>query len=178
MQRTLLVLAFGLLSGGIIGAYATTTVYGKRQPPPKAKALKCPACAECAACPPPQDCDAPPPVVIADDLAPVIGEGPDEPADPTRPGLPASAIQLASTALARELGPCRTNAQETGAAGTLLLDLTITATVGVGHIRTADVVKSDAGDAMDACVLDAVARVQFQWAQADGESKLRYPVRF
>lgn len=92
--------------------------------------------------------------------------------------MPASAIQMASAALKRELEPCIKSAEAEGISGTLLLDLTITATSGVGHIQGADVVDTKgAVDGIEECLLDAAARVQFDWTQADGETKLRYPVR-
>jgi hypothetical protein len=183
LGRTLLVLAFGLLSGLIIGAYATTMVYGQRtprRPEPSTAAPSCPPCPECARCPPPVDCEAPPPVVAADDPTGMMDPSGEDPIDPgtRRPGLPASAIGLASQGLRRELAPCRERARAEGISGSVLLDLTITATNAVGQIRSAELLQAvDGADAIGACLIEAARRVQFEWPHADGESRLRYPVR-
>ena len=181
MQRTFLVLAFGLICGGIIGAYATTTVYGKRRVAAPQPAPSCPACPVCPTCPPPVDCDAPPPVVSPTAPARMFDDPEDPIPDPgasRRPGLPASAIGLASRALMRAIEPCRTSSTGPDESGSLLLELTITATSGVGHIRQTDVNQSEGDlEVFQSCVLEAAAEVQFEWTGEDGESRLKYPVR-
>lgn len=187
MQRTFGVLAFGLLAGGVVGAYATTTVYGQRSPPPPApKAAACAPCPVCPTCPPPVDCAAPP-AVGSDEITdlveapadPVVGLEPEIGAQQWRgAGLPASAIGMASKALSREIQPCLQTAREAGASGSMVLDLTVTATGGVGHIRHAEVASSDTEDPdLAPCLIGAAGQVQFDWPDADGESRLRYPVR-
>ena len=74
--------------------------------------------------------------------------------------------------------PCIATAREAGAAGSLLLDLTVTASSGVGHISSTDIaVRETTDEAIGPCLLEAAERVQFDWPSADGQSQLRYPVR-
>jgi len=174
-----LALAFGLLSGGIVGAYATTTVYGRRQQSEPVKT--CPVCPVCEVCPPPADCAVPPPIPVGP--PPSIGSIeieplPVDPDAPPKPGLPATAIGLASAGLRREIEPCLEAARARSARASLLLDLTVTATSGIGHIRAVDVVRAE-GDAEElaGCLVSAATRVQFDWSQDDGESRLKYPIK-
>ena len=178
MQRTFVVLAFGLLCGGVIGAYATTTVYGKRQPTVTVAPGECPACPACRECPKPVDCETPPPVVSADDPPGLLEEEYDLGVGGTpKTGLPATAIGLASAAFGEQIGPCMGQARSDAVHGSLLLDLTVTTTAGRGRILNAQIAQSEGPvDELADCVKGAVTGVGFDWPHADGESRLRYPI--
>lgn len=181
--RTFLVLGFGLLAGGIIGGYATSLVYGQREaprpPPPQVTPTGAPSCPPCPVCPPsrPDLAAQDAPEVDAPEEVPPLEEL-ELPQEAARPGLPASAVRLASTGFQREIAPCIQQARDTALAGTLLLDLTVTATGGIGHIRDVGVVRREGSvEALETCLVEAAGRVQFDWGSGDGESKLRYPVQ-
>jgi hypothetical protein len=196
-MKSLLFLGFGLVAGGILGAYATSTLYTSREEKEAAMVLatKCPACPACptAASLPirpapeaPDDLDTPVASLKKGSTATGTGaaagtspaKGEELPTAPQKPGLPASAIKLASEALKREIAPCIEAAKTADGHGTFVLDLVVTATSGIGHIRSASlgsVSGSLAG--LDACALESARRVQFAWPEDDGESRLRYPVQ-
>ena len=64
--------------------------------------------------------------------------------------------------------------------GTVLLDLTVTATGGQGFISDASMVERS-GDAVSSselehCLLEAARRAKFEWSAEDGEAHVRLPV--
>jgi len=185
-MRTFLPLGVGLIAGGVIGAYAMTVVYGQHQRGPEPAKVICPPCPACVA-PPPS-----PGVASAggeDDTTPETGPSPgasatpagpetlDLPTEGRVPGLPSSALKLASSGFTREIAPCLDQARTENMSGSLLVDLTVTSTDGIGRIRDLGVIKADATAAgLQPCLLEAARRVHFEWTNGDGESRLRYPI--
>jgi hypothetical protein len=173
--RTFLVLGVGLIVGGLAGAWATSAVHGsggERPPGPSSACPPCPVCsAEKPALPPVPERD-------VDEIAAEDEPEVDLPSDPARAGLPASAVKLASAGLQREIAACLALPEVQGEYGALLLDLTITATGGIGHIREVGVVRREGEiSRVEACIDEGARRVQFDWGGGDGESRLRYPVQ-
>ncbi len=185
--RTFLTLGVGLIAGGVVGAYAMTVVYGQRSTslePSKMQCPPCPACttaaAPCPICPAPGDDGTarPAPASPAPDetVEAIVPETLD--AIPRLPGLPASALKLASAGFAREIEPCMEKARTEGLRGTLLLDLTVTSTDAVGHIPAVELVRADPTAAgIHACLVEAAGRVHFEWKDEDGQTRLRFPVQ-
>lgn len=88
-------------------------------------------------------------------------------------GLPSSAVALAVKGFSREIEICRGGA----ASGMLVLDLTITASAGIGRISSmTEVSASGTGSASLPCLEAASRRVQFEWSSGEGKTKLRYPL--
>lgn len=173
--RTFLAVGSGVIAGGILGAYVTTTIYGERVDVPPAPApVLCPPCPVCRAVSssteaeglravvPAVDPDQPPPEVEVPEIA--------------RPGLPASAVRMASAAFEREVAPCLSGGG--GGEGMVVLELTVTATGGIGHIRELEITRREGmvGE-IEACAGEAARRVQFEWPSGDGESKLVMPLK-
>jgi hypothetical protein len=179
--RLALALASGLIVGVILGAYVTSSIYGSKEEKEAAiiGAVKCPQCPVCPAPTAPlkeareDEEEAPSGLPVKTSTRPREIEVPSG-----RPGLPASAIRLASEALKRELQPCVETARAGGAHGAVVLDLVITATSGLGHIRQASLANMEGALAgFEGCAIDAAKKVQFEWHEDDGESRLRYPVQ-
>lgn len=170
-----------MLVGGAVGAYATRAIYGdspENIDPVTPRQKICPTC-ECPVCPPPPDCGdvngvptstAPRAILIPED---------EEPDRHTKPGLPASAVQLATGSVRTEVRPClATIPYEVH--GTVLLDLTVTATGGQGFISDASMVERS-GDAVSSselehCLVEAARAAKFEWSGEDGEAHVRLPV--
>jgi hypothetical protein len=179
-----------LIAGGILGAYVTSSIYGSKEEHEAAvlgtvKCTPCPVCQAAVPSPstlpikpaPEEDDDNPTPHPRTSTKSGVKSASAEPDLQPGRPGLPASAIKLASEALRRELGPCIETARAADGHGSLVLDLVVTATSGIGHIRSAALASvSGALGGLDGCAIEAAKRVQFAWTEDDGESKLRYPV--
>ncbi|MEL7367419.1 MAG: hypothetical protein AAFN74_00800 [Myxococcota bacterium] len=168
--RLLTVAAASLVTGGVLGSYATSALLGgaaeqvRPAPPPPAPVAEC-------------KCDpiAPPPV---DPLANRgLTEGLAEIDAPALPGLPPSALNRARTEAQRLLMPCATSSTALGE-GTLVLSLTVTATGGGGFIKQAQITDSS-GDAQwaESCVMERVRKVRFDWSGADGQQTLKLPLR-
>jgi hypothetical protein len=185
--RTFSTLGVGLIAGGVIGAYAMTVVYGPHAPiePTKLQCPPCPACAvasaaACPVCPGPDDDTAPGASASpspADTVTAATPETLDIPTEPRLPGLPASALRLASAGFTREIAPCLEKARADGLRGTVLLDLTVTSTGSVGHIPAVELVRADATAAdVGPCLVEAARRVHFEWRDEDGQTRLRFPV--
>jgi hypothetical protein len=179
--RLALAVASGLIAGVVLGAFVTSSIYGTKEEKEAAiiGAVKCPPCPTCPA-------PSVPPKEAREDEEDAPGSLPMKTSTrareielPTgRPGLPASAIKLASEALRRALEPCIETARAGGAHGAVVLDLVITATSGIGHIRQASMSNIEgAFGGFEGCAIDAAKKVQFEWHEDDGESKLRYPVQ-
>jgi hypothetical protein len=183
MQRLLATLVFGALCGGIIGAYAMSTLYGRRvsssRPsdlgPQSPDQLACPLCPKCPSCPPPVDCKVEAPVIapgqdtsIMEDL----GEGLTDVR--AKPGLSANAMVLAVSSLKLGVQDCQTSTLASEWSGSVVLDLTITATAGWGRVREAVVVQSD-GEVLEfgQCLIEAAQNTKFEWLFSDGEGRLR-----
>ncbi|MEM7675751.1 MAG: hypothetical protein AAF449_07070 [Myxococcota bacterium] len=175
--RLLTVAAASLLTGGALGSYATSALLGgaaeqvRPAPPPPVAECKC-------------DPQAPPPVDplagrgITEGLTEIEGGAPaDRQGQGVLPGLPPSALNRARSEAQRLLTPCAASPDALGE-GTLVLELTVTATGGVGFIKQAQVVDLS-GDAEWArsCVMDQVRRVRFDWSGADGQQTLKLPLR-
>lgn len=177
--RTFVLLGFGFLAGGLVGGYAVSVVYGDGDRPATTppQTAPCPVCPVCAPQRPIED----PGRTPDEQVEPEEIEPPEEievPQEATRPGLPASAVRLASGGFQRESATCIEQANAAGTNGSLLLDLTVTATGGIGHIRELGVVKKTGEvGALETCLGEAAKRVQFEWRSGEGESKLRYPVQ-
>lgn len=182
--RTFLTLGVGLIAGGVVGAYAMTVVYGDRSAALDPSRMQCPPCPAIAAAPSPTPCpirpdDATGPSASASPET-VTAEAPEAlevPTEPRLPGLPASALRLASAGMAREIEPCVTAARAANHTGTILLDLTVTSTGSVGHIPAVEVVRADPEVAdLGPCLTQAARRVHFEWRDEDGQSRLRFPI--
>lgn len=187
-------LGVGLIAGGVIGAYAMTVVYGAHAPlePTKLQCPPCPACAvataaPCPVCPAGNDDTAaaggasPAPGDPAPSPGDTVAAGTpdtvDVPPEPRLPGLPASALRLASAGFTREIAPCLEKARADGLKGTILLDLTVTSTGSVGHIPAVELVRADPTAAdVGPCLVEAARRVHFEWRDEDGQTRLRFPV--
>lgn len=168
METAALSLAVGLFAGAIGGAYAMTIVYGDGPSERIAPSERCPPPPPCEPCLPAPSCPTAVPMVELDEDAlppvdlPVAAEV----------GLPQSAVNLAMKGFARESEVCRA-----GASGTLVLDLTVTASTGLGRISGLETVLAE-GDARSAlpCLEAAAKRVQFEWSAGEGRARLRYPL--
>lgn len=196
VARLLFTSGLSLLAGGALGSYATRVIYGESvapidPAPPRAR--PCPVCRECPICPPPEDCvvaegrepegDSPEVVRTATAVAPVelLVPASEEPDRERLHGLPASAIQLATTTVRAAVAPCLEPAVRGEARGTILLDLTVTATGGQGFISEAAVYErsSDARETrgVEPCLVENARRARFEVSADDGEARFRLPVR-
>lgn len=198
--RTFLTLGVGLIAGGVVGAYGMTVVYGQRSSimePAKMQCPPCPACtaasaAPCPICPSGPAADLDPGAPLPEDgrtpsgtqATPgteetVVADTPESlDVIPRLPGLPASALKLASAGFSREIVPCLEKAQADGLRGTVLLDLTVTSTDAVGHIPLVELVRADPSAAdIHPCLVEAARRVNFEWRAEDGQTRLRFPVQ-
>ncbi len=166
--------------GGAAGIMLTRTIYGVEggqvspAPPPVVAACPPPSCAPCPVCQEPTETAVVPPPIT--ETATLAAPGP-KPLDlgPAKAGLPAQAISLASGAVTGQLGPCLNTPN---ANGTLVLELTVTATGGQGFIREVLIGRRTGNVApVEDCVLVGAKRARFDWAGADGELKFKLPVR-
>lgn len=164
-----LFLSLGLFAGAIAGAYVMTVIYGEPPSERIAPSERCPPPPPCEACPPVPSCPTAVPMVELDedDIAPI------EVPNTTEAGLPGSAVALATRGFAREVESCRGGE----ASGTIVLDLTITASAGIGRISAINSVSAEGGgDRALPCLESAAARVQFEWTSGEGRTRLRYPL--
>lgn len=169
VETAALFLGIGLFAGAIGGAYAMTIIYGEPPSERIAPSERCPPPPPCERCPPAPSCPTAVPMVELEegDIVPL------ELPNPQETGLPESAVSLAMNGFARESSPCRT--EETS--GTIVLDLTVTASAGLGRISKLLRVSSEgSADQALPCLESAAGRVQFEWSGSDGRSKLRYPM--
>lgn len=179
VARTLFVAGFCLLVGAAGGSLATKALYGDGGgvvvPAPVARP-ECPVCKECPACPPPPDCGEL--GVVPTTPPPPSGEGEEGPPPDQKPGLPASVIKPAGTAVETLIEPCLTAKEAEGLSGTVVLDLTVTATGGQGFISEVLVTRRvGAVDAIEPCLTGAAKRARFEWPTSEGELKFKLPVR-
>jgi hypothetical protein len=172
--RTFVALGFGLFAGGIVGGYAITVVYGVGAPRVE-KPSTCPP-APAPSCPPCELAATPDTVEELPDAgtSTVVLPGYEAPR-PKLPGLPTSAVRLASQGVEREVQACAAGLGQ--AEGTVIVDFTITATAGQGFLRAVRVVRTDrrAVDLLE-CVERGLPKVRFEWGGSDGETRLRYPL--
>lgn len=170
-----------MLAGGAIGSYATRLIFGgstENIDPVTPRQKICPPC-ECPMCPPPPDCGDVNAVPTSTAPRAILLPEDDEVDRDKRPGLPASAVQLATKQVREETKACL-NALQVEVHGTLLLELTVTATGGQGFISDASMIERS-GDAVSSndlehCLLDAARRAKFDWPAEDGEAHVRLPV--
>jgi hypothetical protein len=181
--RVFFAAGLAFLIGGGLGVWATRAIYGEGIAPVDPAPVRpkpCPPCGECPVCPPPPDCGdrgliptstAPKALLVPDD---------DEPNRDRKPGLPARAIQLATTTVKQSVASCVEEAKRTGAEGTILLELTVTATGGQGFISDAALAgrSEDARNTMtiESCVLEGARTARFDWGNDDGEVRFRLPI--
>ncbi|MBK6684336.1 MAG: hypothetical protein IPG45_07670 [Deltaproteobacteria bacterium] len=179
VARTLFIAGFCLLVGAAGGSLATRALYGDGGgvvvPTPPTRP-ECPICKECPACPPPPDCgdlgvvptETPPPTIL----------GEDGPTPEAKPGLPASVIKPAGTAVEVLIEPCLTAKEAEGLSGTVVLDLTVTATGGQGFISEVLITRRvGAVESVEPCLSDAAKRARFEWSEGEGELKFKLPVK-
>lgn len=174
-SKLFLVAGASLLVGGGLGAFVTQTIYGghaERVDPSPDRPLKCPEPKPCI-CPPPVDCGEN--GIVPDGAEPVGEIAAIEVPDTTRPGLPASALGLATAAVKEAIAPCLIDTE--GLGGNILLRLTVTSTGGQGFIRTAEVTKTS-GEVADVpeCVSAYARRAKFEF-ETEGETQLQLPIK-
>ena len=180
MQRLLLVLIFGLFCGGVIGAYAMSSLYGQRRfaeqsPTELVRAQQtssetCAPCPKCKICAPQNDCEVPPPVVgpVSDSVFPL------EETDIAKEkallnGLPPRVLSGVVKELSLQLESCRSSSVAEG----VIVDLTVTATGGFARISGAILVSEAENEALVNCFLENYSKPQLPWAGQDGSMKLR-----
>ena len=180
MQRLLLVLIFGLFSGGVIGAYAMNSLYGQnrlQEPRPaelvqfgNESAARCPPCPQCQVCAPQNDCDVPPPVI-----GPTDGDNftldESEVAKDTAPqnGLPVRVLGEVVKELSTQLQVCRSSSVSEG----IIVDLTVTATGGFARVSDAKLVNEVENSGLVECFMRNYSRPQLPWSGQDGAMRLR-----
>lgn len=198
--RLLAVSCLALVVGAAAGGYATQLIYGKSgQPqvdPSPEPVRECPTCPSCPACPPPPDCEEvsqipSAPDILEDSTDPDQAFDGDEPMDlenptppvvrrpdrPVRVGLSAKAVQQAGAAVRAAVGSCL-QPEGSDAHGMLLLDLTVTATSGAGAVTDATVSQRSGETAsVEDCVLREAAAAQFVHEGADGQQRIKLPLR-
>ena len=177
-ERLLLSSAGSLFLGIFLGGVTVRTLYGDSQAPIQ---LKRDSEEGCTPCPPIDAVDVQGGGVFypsPDAIGP--GETEEIPRTVAKSGLPARALKMATDAVLEEIAICRTE-MSNWVRDTLVLELTVTATVGAGFIREVHIVeRSKDGTAdkqADDCILGVASRTRFVWAEGEGESKLRIPVR-
>ena len=162
-------LVLGLFVGAVGGAYVMTVIYGEPPTERIAPSERCPPPPPCEACPPVPSCPTAVPMVEMgeDELAPI------EVSPAQAAGLPGSAVALAVKGFTREVETCKGG----DSSGDIVLDLTITASAGLGRISALSE-GSASGMASKAmpCLEAARARVQFEWATGEGQARLRFPL--
>lgn len=178
-----------LLLGGFVGAYATASLHGQTEPILVVQSggggtkPSCPACAECPRCPAPVDCGERGviPTTTRSALHPLLAPQGDDSEPHRTAGLPATAIQAASRTVWTEIAPCIKSAGERQISGSIVLDLTVTATGGKGFIRETDLLVGPDGvtvaDDIRECLVEGADRAEFPWEGSDGEARFRLPVR-
>lgn len=181
--QTILSFAAGLLIGGVGGAYGMRLVYGDAPArvevatPKNEVRTRCP---ECPTCPPPVDCGELGVVPVGEPTAPITPTAQVEDSFETSglPGLPPLALKRASEAVRTAVEPCVAQADELGAHGVLLLDLTITATGGQGFMRAIDT-SGRAGDPsmLEPCIITRARSARFSWDGDDGIQRLKLPIQ-
>ncbi len=195
--RLLVVSCLALVVGAAAGGYATRLIYGDSGQPPvdpsPEPVRECPTCPRCPACPPPPDCeeisqipsdpdileDSTDPEVLGDPDAPDLQRArPTRPTAPVRPGLSARAVQQAGAAVRLAVAPCLDDEAVGESHGMLLLDLTVTATSGAGGVSDALISqRSGQTEPVEACVLREAAAAQFVHEGADGQQRIKLPLR-
>lgn len=179
--RLFFVSGLALLVGGAGGAFAVRSLYGEETPEvtlgAEAKARNCAPCPQCPVCPPPVDCGEL--GVVPPEDAP-SGGPPQEIrlTDSDRPGLPASALPLAMSAVKTSMADCF--ADETSLSGVVLLDLVATATAGGGFIQEATVTKATGdveGTEIVECIRTSAESARFEWSGTEGSLEFKLPVR-
>ena len=171
--------AMSFLLGGVAAVFGLRTLYGPTEQvePSVDIPLECPPPPPCPACPPPSDCsdgDAlPEETFTQNEWTPspaAQGSG------TLLPGLPASAIPRANTAIQAAITVCRETV-DPSASGVVLLKLTVTATGTGGFIRDALVVQAPGLPSETAdCFAREAKRARFDWTGADGELTFKLPV--
>ena len=181
MQRLLLVLIFGLFSGGVIGAYAMNSLYGQRRAPQRRPTelvqaqndpnSLCPPCPECKACAPQNDCDVPPPVVgpTSESHFPLEETDGSNKDRVPQSGLPPRVLSDVVKELSIQLQSCKSSSVSEG----IIVDLTITATGGFARVSGADVVNDAENESLVNCFMENYPRPQLPWPGQEGSMKLR-----
>lgn len=171
------VAGLSLLVGGAAGAFTTRTLYGgpiESVDPSPDRAPACPKCRECPVCPPPVDCGELGVVPVGDEPTGVVPDAVDVP-EAARPGLPAAAVGLATTAVKDAVADCLNDVE--GSGGHVLLSLTVTSTGGQGFIRNAEIAKTS-GDvsAQTDCIVSNARRAKFEF-EPEGELRFQLPLK-
>lgn len=174
-SKTFFVAGASLILGAGLGAFVTQTIYGgpaERVDPSPERKFVCPEPKPCI-CPPPVDCGER--GVVPDGAEPVGEIAAIEVPDTSRPGLPASALKLATAAVREAIAPCLVDTE--GLGGHVLLRLTVTSTGGQGFIRAAEV-EQTSGEVADVpeCVSAYARRAKFDF-EPEGETELKLPLR-
>jgi hypothetical protein len=166
-----------------MGAYAMSTLYGRSpdaEPRPSALVAQqlesqCAPCPACRTCAPPVDCDVSPPVIGPQETRHLMElEGQDGVDTPSKPGLPVSALQAAVRGVKSRLETCTSATVAVAWSGSLVADLTVTATAGVARISNARIIQTEGEvDGFGSCFLDAAQAFEFEWPHEDGEGRVR-----
>ena len=166
-----------------MGAYAMSTLYGRQVPIGQGpaelgearKSRVCPPCPHCKTCLPPVDCKVAPPVIAPGDETGMMEHQSDVVANERgKAGLSAKAMVLAIKSLNVGVQNCRSSTTAAAWAGSVVLDLTVTATGGWGRISNASVIQTDGQVAgFGQCLINAAGETQFEWTFSDGEGKIR-----
>jgi|GEM_PF-5050683 len=180
MQRLLLVLIFGLFSGGVIGAYAMSSLYGQRSiavqgPKELIRAQNvadetCAPCPKCKTCAPQNDCEVPPPVVgPTSDGVFALEETDISKEKALLNGLPPGVLSDIVKELSLQLESCRSSSVAEG----IIVDLTVTATGGFARISGATLVNEAQNETLLNCFRENYVKPQLPWSGQDGSMKLR-----
>jgi hypothetical protein len=171
--RLLFVALVSLLLGGAAGAYATRVLYGE----PESVAINTPQAAECAPCPVCPVCPQPAPLDLIPTSTGTSTTAGAAPVAPSAPGLPAAAIRVANQTVGAAIQPCLTSTMAEGVDGTVLLDLTVTASAGEAVFsEVAFARKVGNVEPVERCLRDRIGSARFAW-HGEGRGKLRLPVR-
>lgn len=185
LAKTLAVGLVCLFVGSGLGFYGASRLEGPASSLSVDPGVKtaCPKCEACPVCPAAPDCGelgVVPTAEDTDDLPDVDDDVNDVmDIDPNAlPGLPPSALKLASDAVIQQIDGCLRQAAGDGERGIVVLALTVTATGGVGFVSDATAATHD-GDVTGAleCGPRDAQRAKFEWNGSDGRQELRLPIQ-
>ena len=185
--RLVLGCTISFVLGGAAGVYGLRTLYGDIDPvdPARERTPECPSPPPCPACPPPVDCGLQgrlPPAdapfeTFEDESDTDSSDDPSWEEDASMAGLPASAVPLAHAAVKSEIETCFELLEDPAPSGIALLQLTVTATGGVGFVTEALVTRATGGAAeLAGCLGEAARRARFVWKGPDGRLNFKLPL--
>lgn len=158
-----------LVVGAALGSYATAALFGSSETV-NVNPQKAPPAEPCR-------CEIPMPEPVDPLATSRVGEGITEIDAPRLPGLPRSALELATRAAHEQFGPCATSSAAVGQ-GTLILELTVTATGGQGFVKDGGVVdRTGETEWAEQCMMRRLPAVRFEWSGGDGQQTLKLPLR-